>query len=99
MFGTQGFVVFLVAGITLNLMTGPDTIYIIGRSTAQRRRAGFLSVLGISTGSLVHTTAAAFGLSAILVASAFAFSGVKWAGAVYLVYLGLQLLLHKASEM
>lgn len=91
MFGTQDFVVFLIAGITLNLMPGPDTMYIIGRSVAQGRRAGFVSVLGISTGSLVHTTTAAFGLSTIFVASAGAFRLVQWAGAAYLVYLGLQL--------
>jgi len=63
-------------------------MYILGRSIAQGRYAGFMSVLGISTGGLVHTTAAALGLSAILVASSFAFGVVKWAGAAYLVYLG-----------
>jgi RhtB (resistance to homoserine/threonine) family protein len=98
MFGTHDFVVFLLAGITLNLMPGPDTMYIIGRSIAQGRRAGLLSALGISTGCLVHTTAAAFGLSAILVASAFAFQLVKWAGALYLIYLGAQMLFGRTSE-
>jgi len=98
MFGTQDFIIFLMAGIALNLMPGPDTMYIIGRSIAQGRHAGFLSVLGISTGSLVHTTAAAFGLSAILVTSAFTFSLIKWAGAAYLVYLGIQMLFQKPSE-
>jgi RhtB (resistance to homoserine/threonine) family protein len=98
MFGTQDFIVFLIAGITLNLMPGPDTMYIIGRSIAQGRHAGFLSVLGISTGCLVHTTAAAFGLSAIVVSSAFVFSLVKWAGAAYLVYLGLRMFRHDAPE-
>lgn len=97
MFGTQDFFIFLVAGITLNLMPGPDTLYIIGRSIAQGHRAGCMSVFGIATGALIHTTAAAFGLSAILFASAFAFSLVKWAGAAYLVYVGVQMLLHKAS--
>ncbi len=57
MFGTQDFIVFLVAGIPLNLIPGPDTLCSIGRSLAPGRRAGLLSVLGISTGSLVHTTA------------------------------------------
>ncbi len=99
MFGIHDFPIFLAAGIALNLTPGPDTMYIIGRSIAQGRRAGFLSVFGISTGSLVHTTAAAFGLSAILVASAFAFSLVKWAGAAYLIYLGIELLLRKGSEV
>lgn len=91
LFGVQDFTLFLVAGITLNLMPGPDTLYIIGRSLAQGRRAGLVSVLGISSGCLIHTTAAAFGLSAILVSSATAFSLVKWAGAAYLIFLGMQM--------
>ena len=97
MFGTHDFIFFITAGITLNLLPGPDTLYIIGRSVAQGRNAGFLSVLGISTGCLVHTTVAALGLSAILVASAFAFGVVKWAGAAYLVYLGIQMLVSRDS--
>lgn len=99
MFGTQDFIIFLVAGITLNLVPGPDTMYIIGRSIAQGRHAGFLSALGISSGSLIHATAAAFGLSAILVSSAVAFSLVKWAGVVYLVYLGVRMLLNRAPQV
>ncbi len=91
MFGTHHFLIFLMAGIALNLFPGPDTIYIIGRSITQGRTAGFLSALGIGTGCLVHTTAAAFGLSALLVTSAFAFNVVKFAGAAYLVYLGFQM--------
>ena len=97
MFGTHDFIFFITAGITLNILPGPDTMYIIGRSVAQGRNAGFLSVLGISTGCLVHTTVAALGLSAILVASAFAFGVVKWAGAAYLVYLGIQMLVSRNS--
>lgn len=99
MFGTHDFMIFLIAGITLNLFPGPDTMYIVGRSVSQGRYAGFLSVLGISSGGLVHTTAVAFGLSAILVASAFAFSLVKWAGASYLVYLGIQMLINRGSAI
>lgn len=98
MFGIHDFLIFLMAGVTLNVLPGPDTLYIIGRSVAQGRSAGFLSVLGISSGVLVHTTAAALGLSAILMTSALAFSVVKWAGAVYLVYLGLQLIISKGPE-
>lgn len=99
MFGVQDFFVFLIAGITLNLMPGPDTMYIIGRSLAQGRQAGIFSVLGISTGALVHTTAAAFGLSAILVSSALVFSMVKCAGAVYLIYLGIQMFRRSPVQM
>ena len=69
MFGTQN-LVFIASGILLNLTPGQDTLYILGRSIAQGRRAGVLSVLGITSGSVIHTLAAAFGLSAILATSA-----------------------------
>jgi threonine/homoserine/homoserine lactone efflux protein len=94
--GIHDFPVFLAAGIALNLTPGQDTFYILGRSIAQGRRAGIASVLGISTGSVIHTCAAALGLSALLAASASAFLAVKLAGAAYLVYLGLRLLLGRA---
>src|SRR5271169_2408874 len=70
MFGTQHLPLFVASGLLLNLMPGPDTLYIVGRSISQGRRAGVVSVLGISSGCAVHTAAAAFGLSAILAASA-----------------------------
>src|SRR5437879_12201202 len=70
MFGTQHLALFVVSGILLNLTPGQDTLYIVGRSVSQGRRAGLLSVLGISSGSVIHTFAAAFGLSAILALSA-----------------------------
>ncbi len=98
MFGTQNLFVFLLAAISLNLLPGTDTLYIIARSIAQGRKAGIVSVLGISSGSLLHTTAAAFGLSAILATSAIAFNIMKWIGAVYLVYLGIQVFLSKNSS-
>jgi threonine/homoserine/homoserine lactone efflux protein len=92
MFGIHDLALFLTAGILLNLTPGPDTLYILGRSIAQGRGAGIASVLGISAGGLVHTVAAALGLSAILAASAAAFVVVKLAGAAYLVYLGVRML-------
>lgn len=92
MFGTQHLALFVVSGILLNLTPGQDTLYIVGRSVSQGRRAGLLSVLGIVSGSVIHTLAAAFGLSAILATSAQAFVAVKLAGAMYLVYLGIQML-------
>lgn len=95
MFGTQHLALFVVSGILLNLTPGQDTLYIVGRSVSQGRRAGLLSVLGISSGSVIHTLAAAFGLSAILATSAQAFVVVKFAGAVYLAYLGIKLLLER----
>ena len=89
---------FIVAGLLLNMMPGPDTFYILARTFAQGRRAGVLSVLGISTGCLVHTIAAALGLSAILVASSTAFTAVKLCGACYLVYLGLRMLFESSKR-
>ena len=97
MYGIHDFGVFLLTGIILNLTPGPDTLYILGRSMAQGRGAGVASVLGISTGSLVHTFAAAFGLSAILAASASIFFAIKLAGAAYLIYLGARMILSRAS--
>jgi len=73
MLGIHDFGAFLATGIILNLTPGPDTFYILGRSMTQGRSAGIASVLGISTGSLIHTFAAAVGLSAVLAASASAF--------------------------
>jgi threonine/homoserine/homoserine lactone efflux protein len=96
-FGTQNLALFVVSGILLNLTPGQDTFYILGRSIAQGRRAGVLSVLGITSGCVLHTLAAAFGLSAILATSANAFLIVKALGAAYLVYLGVSMLLDRSS--
>ena len=98
MFGTHDFWAFLAASFLLWLTPGPDTMYILARSIAQGRRAGVMSALGIGSGLLIHTLLAAFGLSAILAASAWAFAVVKTAGAVYLIYLGLQSLLKRAGR-
>jgi threonine/homoserine/homoserine lactone efflux protein len=97
MFGTQHLSLFIVSGLLLNLTPGQDTLYIVGRTVAQGRRAGLASVLGISSGAVLHTIAAAFGLSAILAASAAAFTIVKLAGAAYLIYLGVRLWLERAA--
>ncbi|NLZ17709.1 MAG: LysE family translocator [Desulfobulbaceae bacterium] len=92
MFGIHDFPVFLLAGIVLNLTPGPDTFYILGRSLGQGMSAGMVSVLGVASGLLVHTVLAAVGLSAFLAASVTAFTIIKLAGAVYLVYLGWSML-------
>jgi threonine/homoserine/homoserine lactone efflux protein len=92
MLGIHDFWLFVIAGLVLNMTPGPDTLYIVGRSVAQGRGAGMLSALGISTGSLVHTTFAALGLSVLLARSATAFTVVRWVGAAYLIYLGLRML-------
>ena len=93
MFGIQNFALFLVSCILLNITPGQDTMYILGRSMAQGRKAGIISVFGIMTGVLVHTLLAAFGLSVILATSSLAFSIVKYLGAGYLVWIGLGFLL------
>ena len=92
MFGIENFPVFVVSCVLLNITPGQDTFYVLGRSVAQGRRAGMVSALGIMTGVLVHTFFAALGLSVILATSSLAFSIVKYAGAVYLVWMGLQML-------
>jgi threonine/homoserine/homoserine lactone efflux protein len=92
MFGTHDLLLFVVSGLLLNVTPGPDTLYIVGRSSTQGVRAGAIAALGIGAGTLVHITAAALGLSAILAASATAFTAVKVIGAVYLVYVGIHLI-------
>ncbi|QIN77272.1 LysE family translocator [Rubrobacter marinus] len=82
--------VFVAASLALTLVPGPAVLYIVARSVEGGRPAGLVSVLGIGVGGLVHALFAAAGLSAILASSATAFSVVKWLGAAYLVYLGLQ---------
>jgi threonine/homoserine/homoserine lactone efflux protein len=93
MLGIHDFWLFALSGLMLNLTPGPDTLYVVGRSVAQGRRVGLLSVFGISSGVLVHTCAAGAGLSALLAGSATAFTVVRYAGAAYLAYLGLRLIL------
>jgi threonine/homoserine/homoserine lactone efflux protein len=89
---------FAVAAFALVALPGPNMIYLVARSVSEGRRAGLLSALGIETGTLVHTFAAAVGLSALLASSATAFSIVKYAGAAYLVYLGVRTLLARGDS-
>ncbi len=90
--GTENIVLFVTTGIVLNLYPGPDTLYIIGRSLSQGRGAGIAAALGISSGGIVHTLFGAFGLSAILMTSSYAFAILKIAGCGYLLYQGLKML-------
>jgi threonine/homoserine/homoserine lactone efflux protein len=85
--------VFVAAALALLLVPGPAVLYIVARSVDQGRSAGLISVLGVHLGSLVHVTAAAVGLSSLLVSSAVAFSVVKYTGAAYLIYLGVRALI------
>jgi threonine/homoserine/homoserine lactone efflux protein len=98
MLGIHDYWLFVTAGVLLNLTPGQDTFYILGRSIAEGIRAGVASALGITVGSLIHTAMAAIGLSAILATSASAFIVVKLAGAAYLVYIGVRMLV-TASEV
>ena len=90
----------LFAGIALLFAAspGPNFIFVLSRSLSYGRKEGFFSVLGIGLGALVHTAAAVLGISALLETSALAFSVVKYAGAAYLIYLGLKTLLQKSVE-
>jgi threonine/homoserine/homoserine lactone efflux protein len=99
MLGIHHFALFLTTGILLNLSPGPDTAYSLGSSIAQGRGAGVASALGITVGSIVHTTAAALGLSAFLATSAWAFSAVKLIGGAYLVFLGISALLSSPGRL
>ncbi|MGV2288514.1 LysE family translocator [Trinickia sp. YCB016] len=92
MFGIVHFAFFIAAVFLLNVTPGPDTAYIVGRSVAQGRGAGLMSALGISAGCCVHSLACAFGLTALLAASATAFTVIKFVGALYLIYLGVRLI-------
>jgi len=97
MFGITHFEFFVAAVFLLNVTPGPDTAYIVGRSVAQGRGAGLMSALGISAGCCVHSLACAFGLTALLAASATAFTVIKFAGAIYLIYLGTRLIFVKPA--
>jgi threonine/homoserine/homoserine lactone efflux protein len=88
---------FCLAALALLAIPGPAVLYVVVQSAEQGRRVGLASVAGIHVGTLVHVAAAAAGLSALIVASAVAFSTVKYAGAAYLIYLGVRKLLERSS--
>ncbi len=83
---------FIAAGLLLNLTPGPDVLYVVSHALRSGVRAGMVAALGITAGCFVHIFAAAVGVSALMAASATAFALLKWAGAAYLVYVGLRLL-------
>lgn len=90
MFESSQLYLFLVASLALLLTPGPAVLYIVARSINQGRMAGIASVLGVETANFFHASAAALGLSAILLSSALAFDIVKYLGAAYLIYLGIR---------
>jgi threonine/homoserine/homoserine lactone efflux protein len=93
MIDASSLALFAAAAFALAVVPGPAVLYIVARSVDQGRLAGFVSALGIATGSLVHVTAATIGLSSLLASSATAFTIVKYAGAVYLIVLGIRRLM------
>ncbi len=99
MLGIHELWLFIISGLLLNITPGPDTAYIIGRSIQLGWRGGAAAALGIGCGCLVHVFAAAIGLSALLAASSAAFMVVKWAGAAYLCFVGVQMLLSRPKAL
>lgn len=95
MFGIHDLPLFIASGMLLNILPGPDSLLIMARSGTQGWRAGCAAALGIGAGTFVHIFAAAFGLSALLAASATAFTVVKLVGAAYILYMAVGLLLAK----
>ena len=91
----SGLSLFVSVALVMVFTPGPNTLYIVARSVEQGRAAGIVSSLGVQVGTLVHVAAAALGLSALLVSSAAAFAAVRYAGAAYLIYLGIKTLLTK----
>jgi threonine/homoserine/homoserine lactone efflux protein len=89
---------FIAAGLLLNLTPGPDVLYIVSHALRTGLRAGMVAALGITAGCFVHIFAAALGVGALLAASATAFTVLKWLGAAYLLYVGVSMLLSRGSK-
>jgi threonine/homoserine/homoserine lactone efflux protein len=99
MFEAQRFFLFLAAAVLLAITPGPGIFYVLARTLAGGRKEGIHSTLGTFVGGLFHVFAAALGISAILAASAVAFHTVKYAGAAYLVWLGVRMIRSRNAEM
>ena len=89
---------FVIASVVLALVPGPAVLYIVTRSLVQGRRSGLTSVAGVALGNLGNAIGASLGLAALFAVSSLAFTAVKYAGAAYLVYLGIQALRAPAGE-
>lgn len=89
---------FVAAGLLLNLTPGPDVLYIVSQALRSGTRAGIVAGLGITAGCFVHIVAAAVGVSALMAASTTAFSVLKWLGAAYLLWMGARMLLSRAPS-
>lgn len=89
---------FVAAGILLNLTPGPDVLYIVSSSLRSGAKAGVVAALGINAGCFVHIFAAALGVSALLAASSAAFTVLKWIGAGYLLWVGAKLIFARVPQ-
>jgi threonine/homoserine/homoserine lactone efflux protein len=94
---TTTFLIFLTAAITLIITPGPNTLYVTTRSMELGQKAGVVSAFGVGVGCLLHTSAAALGLSALLMSSDLAYEAIKYLGAAYLVYLGIRTVWERKS--
>ncbi len=99
MLGIHHYWLFIATAIVLVITPGQDTFFILGRSLSGGRKSGVAAALGITAGSVIHTCLAAVGLSALLATSPFAFMAVKFAGAAYLIYIGMRALLSKSNAL
>lgn len=99
MFDAHRFLLFFAAALLLAITPGPGIFYVLARSLAGGKREGILSSFGTLIGGLFHVLAAALGLSAVLAASAVAFHTVKYAGAAYLIWLGIAMIRARNAEM
>ena len=88
---------FLIASALLAIAPGPDIVYVLTRGITQGRRAGFAAALGFATGVIFHTALAVLGIAALIRSSEFAFSLVRYAGAAYLIYLGVRTLMSQGA--
>ena len=98
MFNIENLYLFLTVSLLINISPGPDMIYTAARSLSQGTKAGVFSALGIFTGCLFHIAAATFGLSQLIEESVMLFSIIKYAGAGYLIYLGIKSLINKTTN-
>jgi RhtB (resistance to homoserine/threonine) family protein len=89
---------FVIAGLLLNLTPGPDVLYIVTRALRSGVRAGIVAGLGITAGCFVHITAAAVGVGALMQTSAALFTVLKWIGAAYLLWVGVRMLVSRMPE-
>ena len=99
MINIHTYLLFIGASVLLVIAPGPDMAYMLTRTIVQGRRAGIIAAIGINTGAYVHVVAAVLGLSTILATSSIAFTVVKWVGAGYLVWIGIQALRAKTSPI